>query len=508
MDASDSARDPQGGRDLSIDPILTRELLSHLPGLAYRCRLDRDWTMEFISRGSRALTGFDPEDLVGNRVASYASLIHPSDREHVWRAVRDAVAAGRPFTITYRIRRADGGERWVWEQGSALLGPDGEPEALQGFVTDITHRKELAERADRAYRLFHALTEQSFTGVFVLRGGRIDYANPRFLDLVGLTGEELDDGVSFGSLVRESDGPTVDEAIAELLAGDVDVARLELTIARSGGTERELQAQLNPVLFDGEHVVLGVVLDITERRRAERRYHEAQKMESLGALARGIAHDFNNILAVVKSSAHLLAEVATLDDDSLDDVERILEAVGRGSALSRQLMDFGHVEAPRVRDVHVARVIGDMVPMLDRLTGSEVALAATVADDLPLLGMDRSHLEQVVMNLVVNGRDAMPDGGEIRIDARTETEGPPSAPPHRRARPHVVITVQDDGTGIEPEFLPHLFEPYFTTKGDKGTGLGLGNVWRIATELGGTVEVDSEVGRGSTFRVYLPADHD
>lgn len=496
-------------RSFDPDPppeTLTRQLLSHLPGMAYRCRLDAEWTMEFVSQGSRQLTGFDPDDLKDNQVVSFGALIHPGDRERVEVAVREAVAQGRPFRLTYRIRRADGRQRWVWEQGSAIRGPGGQVEALEGFITDITDRKELAERAESADRLFRALTEQSHAGVFVLKDGRIDYANPRLITLLGLDPGKLNGRPSLRGLAREEDRAMIRDRIADLRTGESEVTRFEFTAMLRGGIERRLQVQLNTVEVDGRSALLGTALDVTERRRAERRYHEAQKMESLGRLAGGIAHDFNNILATIDLSAHLLRESLTLDAEAAEDLETIREAVLRGTALSRQLMTFGRTDAPDARVVQVPEVIANVVPMLDRLTGPDIEITLRTQPALPTIEIAPAHVEQILMNLVINARDAMPSGGRIDVDVHVVPHGPPSAPSAHRSSPQVVLMVEDEGTGIDPEFLPHLFEPYFTTKGDKGTGLGLGNVWRIAAEAGGCVTVESELDEGSTFSVYLPVD--
>jgi PAS domain S-box-containing protein len=481
-----------------------RRLLRNLPGMAYRCRFDTDWTMEYVSHGCRDLTGFDPVDLVDSRVVSFARLIHPEDRERVEETVRRAVVAAVPFRITYRLVRADGRQRWVWEQGVGVAGPLGEPETVEGFITDVTERVELAAKADDMSRLYRAVADQALTGVFVLRGGRFLYCNPRLTELLGLPSAAPEDLPSLLALVVESDRERVSATIEALERQTSDVARVELAAVRTDGDPVDLEVQINGIDLEDGTALVGVALDVTARRRAERRYHQTQKMEQLGRLAAGVAHDFNNVLSVIRASTDLILLEPSLSDPVAEDVRTIAEAAERGAGLSRQLMAFGRARPSEAILLSAHRVVESVHEILDRISGRDIDLRVEAAPGVGRIDLDPTHLEHVIMNLVINAKDAMPEGGAITLRIRQEPVGPPECPAETRDRPHLVVEVEDTGTGVPPELLPRLFEPYFTTKGDQGIGLGLGNVWRIASDAGGWVGVDSEVGRGSTFRVYFP----
>jgi len=505
------------------EPFLQR-LLQNLPGMAYRCRDDPSWTMEFVSSGCRALTGFTPEDLVDNRVVSYARLVHPDDRDRVWRTVRRSVDHDQPFRVTYRIRTADGATRWVWEQGVGVRGPDGGIEAIEGFITDITDRYELTERISTHESRYRALVEQSLVGVYVIREGRFLYVNPHFAEIFGYTVAQILELDSVEALVHPDDRARVAENLRRRLDGDVDELHYDFRGVRRDGTPCEVEVHGRRVGWDGGPAVIGVVLDVTARERARRFYHGAKKMEALGQLAAGVAHDFNNILAVIKTTAHLMkptAELATADgyEQWEADVAEISAAVDRAAALCHQLIAFGRERRTPHSALSLPQLIEELIPILVRILGDTVRLDVLIEDDLPPVLLEAAPAEEVVMNLALNAKDAMPEGGTMLIRATTLAGTNPgtgagrdsgTAPgagtgtaDHHPA--HVLLEVTDTGSGIPDEIRRHIFEPYFTTKADEGTGLGLANVWRICQDAGGWVEVESEPGVGTTFRACFPS---
>jgi len=256
------------------------------------------------------------------------------------------------------------------------------------------------------------------------------------------------------------------------------------------GRRLVLEVRATPEFLPGQH--LFVLRDVTVRRELEEQLRQSQKMEAVGQLAGGIAHDFNNLLTVMSGYGEL-ARSRIGAGPGASELGEILRAAERAGALTRQLLAFGRrqVLAPALLDVNA--VAAGLVPMLGRLIGETVEIAMLAGHDLPPVLADRAQLEQVVINLAINARDAMPDGGTLAI----ETE---------RAGAHVRLAVSDTGTGIAPEVLERIFEPFYTTKEiGLGTGLGLATVHGIVTQSGGRVEVTSEPGIGSTFTVLLPA---
>jgi nitrogen-specific signal transduction histidine kinase len=250
-------------------------------------------------------------------------------------------------------------------------------------------------------------------------------------------------------------------------------------------------------------------VDVTDRVRLEEQLRQAQKMEAIGQLAGGVAHDFNNLLTVISGNCDLLLSGARADDPTRANLVDIRAAGERAANLTRQLLAFSRKQIlePKLVDVH--EVLGGVEKMLRRLIGEDVTLGTDFAADPSWVKVDPGQLEQVVMNLAVNARDAMPRGGRLTI--RTRSLGPPDAPDldetsGKRRRPRVAISIADNGVGIPADVKPHLFEPFFTTKpAGKGTGLGLATVYGIVKQSGGDITVESEPGKGATFTFVLPS---
>lgn len=366
-------------------------LMNNLPGMAYRCRNDPDWTMEFVSQGCRALTGYEPADLLGNRVVAYADLIHPEDREGVYRDVRAALQAGQPFQLRYRLVRADGSVRWVWEQGCEIPPRNTAWSTLEGLILDITEQK---------------------------------------------------------------------------------------------------QAE-------------------AQRAELERQLRQAQKMEAVGRLAGGVAHDFNNILLAILGNVELLRtdlRSGLINEDRLQaDLEQIDRAGQRARALTRQLLSFSRQQALRPEVIDPNAGLSDMEGMLRRLIGEDVTLNLSLDPNVRCVWMDAGQFEQVILNLVVNARDAMPDGGRLTLEAANVVIGPDEA---AGVAPgvYVQLSVADTGCGMDAATIERVFDPFFTTKPPgKGTGLGLATVHGVVRQAGGTVSVESHPGQGTTFRLRIPA---
>jgi nitrogen-specific signal transduction histidine kinase/ActR/RegA family two-component response regulator len=254
---------------------------------------------------------------------------------------------------------------------------------------------------------------------------------------------------------------------------------------------------------------IGILMDITERRQLEEQLRQLQKMESIGQLAAGVAHDFNNILAVIQGHTDMILGGMVEGKDAEESLKQVSAAAKRAANLTRQLLAFSRKQQMQAQDLNLNTVVQGMSQMLMRLLGAPIALEFKAAPELPSVNGDFGMMEQILLNLAVNARDAMPRDGRLTITtsarkiAETETHRNPEA----RAGWFVCLSVADTGAGIAPEILPRIFEPFFTTKeAGKGTGLGLATVYGIAKQHQGWIEVESHVGRGTTFNVFLPAN--
>jgi PAS domain S-box-containing protein len=251
--------------------------------------------------------------------------------------------------------------------------------------------------------------------------------------------------------------------------------------------------------------IVGVLTDITDRRSLEMQFRQAQKMEAVGQLAGGVAHDFNNLLTAIIGYSRFALEWAA-EGEQRRDIEEIAKAAGRAAALTKQLLSFSRRHVMETVSIDLNLLIVDMVTMLRRMIGEDIELTTSLAPDLAVVRADRSQLEQVLMNLVVNARDATTGGGAILIETNAASI---DAAPHLELKPgsYLTLTVSDDGRGMSDETKARLFEPFFTTKPrGQGTGLGLATVYGIVMQTGGAIHVESELGKGSSFTVYLPTE--
>ncbi len=294
--------------------------------------------------------------------------------------------------------------------------------------------------------------------------------------------------------------------LRDIAAGDASV--LENSIVTASGEERVIEWRStvrrdSSGTFDG---TLSSGIDITERRRLEARHQQASKMEAVGQLASGVAHDFNNLLTVIIGFAELAIVDDTPDAGHVEELKEILSAARSASGLTRQLLAFSRQQVLHAAPLDVNELIGQMTGMLRRLIGEHIEIEASLAPDLSLAHADRGQLEQVVMNLVVNARDAMPDGGRVTISTLDVDLSERSFPDEAvLPGPYVMLAIADTGTGMGEETHRRLFEPFFTTKeAGKGTGLGLSTTYGIIKQSGGHIGVDTTLGKGTVFKVYLP----
>ena len=293
--------------------------------------------------------------------------------------------------------------------------------------------------------------------------------------------------------------------------GDGPIAgrQIEMTAMREDGAEFPVELTVSRLSGDSRAVVTGFIRDITERRALEERVRQSQKLEAIGRLAGGVAHDFNNILMSIMGSADLMMMDFKPDDPAMGEATEIRESVRRGAALTRQLLAFSRRQATSPRLFELNDILGGMDTMLRRLMGPEIELVVARSPAPAPVRADPAQIEQVVLNLVVNARDAMPEGGRLTVKVEEIDVGENSdaiADVEGRAGRYARLSVSDTGTGIDEKTRARLFEPFFTTKEpEKGTGLGLSIVYGIVKQSGGHISVVSEPGHGATFLIYLPS---
>jgi two-component system, cell cycle sensor histidine kinase and response regulator CckA len=464
----------------------------------------RDGTYTYSSPASNGVLGFTPRELVGRNVFE---LIHSTDlkgaREMFTQLLQEP---GRVLAGHFRFHHKNGSWRWVQVVGKNLLADPSVGAVVINF-RDVTESKraddELAASEERFRKAFNASPEPMTISHWP--EGRYVDCNESFLRITGYRREEVigrtDTEVRFW--------PTTEDRARcmQFLEEHGRAIDLEVLFGVKSGEKRTGLFSAEVIEIRGEQCVLAVMKDVTERRSLEEQLRLSQKMEAVGQLAGGVAHDFNNLLTVILGYSNLLLKDLGPEDPRRAPLEGIKHAADRGAALTQQLLVFSRrqVLAPRLLDLNA--VVADMDKMLRRLIGEHIEFSTILAPELGLVKADPGQIEQVIMNLVVNARDAMPTGGKLTIETAAVELGEAYARRHNVGTPgsYIMLAVSDAGHGMDENTRARVFEPFFTTKEKgKGTGLGLAVVYGIVKQSGGGVWVYSEPGLGTTFKVYLP----
>jgi PAS domain S-box-containing protein len=649
----------QAEQELAESQRTLSTLLSNLPGMAYRCRYDSLWTMEFVSEGASELTGYSPSDLILNHKVAYGNLILPEDRDHVWERVQAAIEKQESYRMIYRIETANKEIRWVWEQGRGIFDVKGELTALEGFITDISERIRAEEEVRKRYLESETLNEiitaasavmdlealanitldrtlevlgiesgavwiEGFcickglrpvenedliarfkeSGLYVNEplvvehwseippGDRLSVMAP-VMEEYGIRaslfvpireGKELAGGlrldvaksrrwqeheIAFSKAVARQVGATVGkltllkdnirqaqqlqrimdtvqegivamnaeqyitlanpvgQTYLESLVEDIQGGPLtslgghpiaEILAGNGGGLPYEIiledpapqifEVYANPSSQDEKGEWTLIIRNVTERRRAERRVELQERLAAVGQLAAGIAHDFNNIIGAIILYCETLLKGNDLSDKNKERVKTIHGQANRATSLVQQILDFSRHTVINPHPVDLVVVLNEFYKLISRTLPENIELKQVDTDEKFVIRADPARLEQVLMNLSINARDAMPEGGELRfkLNRLTIQEGKP--PPFRDMTPGkwIKLEVVDSGKGISPQYLSHVFEPFFTTKKPgEGTGLGLAQVYGIVKQHGGYIDVKSRMGSGTRFMIYFPA---
>ncbi|MGY6284636.1 PAS domain S-box protein [Methylorubrum extorquens] len=438
------------------------------------------------------------------------------------RWVSEAIPGLERFWLEAYGRVATTGEAARFESGAVAMGRwfdvhalrIGEPASRRVAIlfTDITHRREIEHRLEATARDRtdeRDMVWRTSRDLFLVCGfdGLYRAVNPAWTETLGWSEDDLV-GASFNDYILAHDQPTVAAVFDDLLAG-IDLHALDVRLRTKDGGFRWVSWHAYP---RGDHFY-AVGRDVTERKALEDQLRQSQKLEAVGQLTGGVAHDFNNLLTVIKSSTDLLRRPNLAEERRARYVDAISDTVGRAAKLTGQLLAFARRQALQPEVFDVGRGVSSVSEMVGTLTGSRIGVETTVeffrdaqgGEHRLFVDADPSQFDTALVNMVVNARDAMAGEGELRIRVRPAETVPPVRAHPARHGDFVAVSISDTGTGIAPDVLDRIFEPFFTTKGvGQGTGLGLSQVFGFAKQSGGEVVVTSEVGRGTTFTLYLP----
>jgi PAS domain S-box-containing protein len=459
-----------------------------------------------VNQAFAALLGYSHAELLE---LSVKEITHPDDVAQSFDLMQRALAGELDrYQLEKRFVHKDG--HAVWVSLNVVLAFDssgGEPYFL-AQMEDITARRRAIKELAASETRFRSLSASSPLGIFESDAeGRISYANPRILQTFGLAEADV---LGDGWLVRvhPDDKAAVMAGWMQALATRQEFAA-EYRLRMTDGVTRWVRCHAAPMLDDAGALAgtVGTVDDITERRALESQLRQALKMEAVGRLAGGVAHDFNNLLTVISANTAFVAADLPPDSQGAKDLAQVEEAAHRAAALTRQLLAFSRKQVLRPQRVNVNESVQGLERMLTRVIGENVRIETWLDPNAWPVNADPGQLEQVLMNLIVNARDAMPDGGAVRITTSNVELDAAHAASYSglAAGDYVALSVTDDGVGIPPALVSHIFEPFFTTKElGKGTGLGLATVYGIVKQSAGHVTVQSEVGKGTTFTLLLP----
>jgi two-component system, cell cycle sensor histidine kinase and response regulator CckA len=457
-----------------------------------------------------------PEDLLGKNMHEVMHHSHADGTPYCQQECQIYVSfrQGKPSHVTDEVLwRADGtsfpAEYWSYpmHKGDEIVG------SVVTFV-DISDRQQAEQALRESKERFRQVVEGAPVGIFIQTDGLFRYLNPAALTMFGAETADQIVGQAVSERIHPDYRAVVDERIRIGKKERRSLPFLEEALFRLDGITFEAEVSANPFVFDGRDSAIVFLRDITERKREERekraleqQLRQALKMEAIGKLAGGIAHDFNNLLMVIQSYTEMLQDSLPADDRLRKNTQEIMKAAKRAASLTRQMLAFSRKQILRPVVLDLNAMVDETTKMLRRLIGEDIELRVSPAESLWAIEADLDQMVQVLMNLCVNARDAMPDGGTLTITTKNVTVDKSGIGGREYVTPgdYVRLSVTDTGTGISKELQERIFDPFFTTKEvGNGTGLGLSTVYGIVKQSGGYVWVESEPGRGACFTVYLP----
>ena len=465
---------------------------------------DLDGRILYWNKGAERTFGWSAAETVGRKAADFLY-----DRAVQFDDARTTLLAAGDWKGEQVRHTKDGRDIVVESRWTLVRDEQGRPKSILAIHTDITARRQAVETIRSAQERMRFEVDTANVGIWDMdcASGTVQWSETLEAQYGLEPGVFAGTFEEFVELIHPDDRESVLETVGSAMKSGADFSFPSRALWRDGTVQWLIGAGRFFIGHDGNPVRgIGISQNVTERRTLERQYQQAQKMEAIGQLASGVAHDFNNLLTVILGFAGFVAEDVTLDQRHAKDLGEIIKAAERATALTKQLLAFSRQQVLQTAPLDVNGLLTDMTGMLGRLIGEHIEISLVLAPSLSLALADRGQLEQVVMNLVVNARDAMPGGGLVIIETTdVELENSSFLREAVMQWHYVMLSVTDTGSGMTEETKQHLFEPFFTTKeAGKGTGLGLSTTYGIVKQSNGNIWVYTELGRGTTFKVYLP----
>ena len=466
--------------------LRSRWLLEMLPESIFEA--DSDGKLIYVSPPALSSFGYSSDDL--ERGVNIFTLIAPEDLERARSNIGKIFEKGSDRGPTeYTLLRRDGSRFSALISSRVTTLKEGQ-RGLLGVLVDLSKTK----HAESSRSQLVAAVEQSAEGIIITDNiARIQYVNPAFIRITGVKQEKIIGKLPFAISNEQLPEENFSKMWKSLQRGEI--WRGLISGKREDGSIYQLDTSASPVRGESGAIThfVAAMRDVTYERELEAQYRHSQKMEAIGRLAGGIAHDFNNLMTAIAGYAELIGNTFEESDIRRDDLKEIVQAVERASTLTGQLLTFSRKQVVQPERTSVPQILSSMKTMLHRLLGEDIQMSYQIEENLPEVFIDPVQIEQIIMNLAVNARDAMPMGGILELAAH-------------QTGPDLVLTVSDKGEGMSEETLSRIFEPFFTTKPPgEGTGLGLSTVYGIVEQNAGTIDVESEVRKGTRFTIRLPA---
>jgi len=483
-------------------------LIEQIPAVTYVIALEGFVNRLYTSPQFKTMLGFPPDDW---RTESdlWVQRLHPDDRQHVLNTVYNSYKNQKPFCLEYRLVAQNNHIVWVRDEAAVVCDESGNPCVIQGVMVDISNRLQAMESLRKNEKRFRTIFERTAVGIALVdMEGRLMECNPALQEMLGYRKEELLTK-NFSEFIHTDDRSIDVDLYKKLLSETHYHYQVEKRYFRkdAGVVWGRVNVSLVRDAGGKPQYTIHMVENINEWRRLETQLLQSQKMETVGHLAGGIAHDFNNLLTVIKGYTQLsLIEIGE-NHPLRKDIEEIKNAAERAENLTHQLLAFSRRQIMEMKVLDLNAVIRNLEKMLRRVIGEDIEMSIILAEGLGRVKIDPHQIEQVILNLAVNARDAMLEGGRLTLETSEVEleEGGPGTHILMTPGRYVMLSLSDTGSGMTPEVKERIFEPFFTTKGEgKGTGLGLSTVYGIIKQSGGYIWVYSERGQGTTFKIYLP----
>lgn len=476
--------------------------------------LDLNLRTTFVTPSVEKVLGFSPEERMLQQIEEQltpesleSARLRLAEELSIER--EQGIQEGRSVLLELDYYHKNGSIVCLQSAVTFIRDENGTPIGLHGISRDVTDLKRAQEELAESEEKYRTVVEESFDGIYVHDGTVITFANSHLHEMLGYELGELQ-GLNYWVMFHPDSQDLARSRAQARLMGEAVIPRYEVILLRKDGISFPGEVNAKVIGFDEERQIQVWIRDLTEQKRLEKGLVEAQKMEAIGTLTGGIAHDFNNLLTIINGFSESILMEKTSDDPIYGDIQKILETGRKGADLVKRLLALSKKGESNPRPLDLNRTVENSVSVVKRTFPKMIEIETVLGRGLSLVHADSAQLDQILLNLCINAREAMPEGGKLRIETRNIVVHDADSKLQSNAKPgpHVLIEVTDTGRGMDAKTLDRLFDPFFTTKGwdfKKGTGLGLSVAKGMVEQHGGWITCESEQGKGTTFRVYLPA---